>query len=636
MASAKMFNIPSFKGLHECSDGDTQIKMGEAARMDNFAVTHDGNLKLRPGLMRYRDLPEGSRLIAHYMGPIIDEVPYLVLFLEVPEPDEDCGAPITNKAVFIRQKDGTDILSYQEVKFTKYCPSSVPSMNPIPCNFAEGPGLLCLVNMTYPAHLSFINYTDFSFGVDVATPYEPIVITGASPSGGGTELENINLLTPERRIQYSSDGKALEYVLPEEAHQVRYVYIDNEKQDHSAWAFDEKTHKVTFTTAPPKGVNNVEVHYRGGDGGTIGSVMAPARPVISQPFHAFYNGATDSRVFVYGNGNKCFYSGVTAAGEATPLYFPAMNEIEVGMDSGDITSMARHYGKLMAYKANGAYSITYEPVTLEDGRVIAGFYLRTQHASIGNQAPGQATIVENAPRTVCNGRVYDWRVSASYYRDERYARDVSQRVHRTMAAADLSKVVCFDDDEDQTWYCFLNDEAGTVVVHRYSLDVWFLYTSAHFRGVRFACRFDGRVVVYSGSGLLYMDEGVVEDMGEDQIPALWESGFMDFGSTYMRKSSSYIWVTMHPESASRMTVTAQTDKKGVYTEKYVGSNVLYWDRLDFRNFSFNMFPSPRPRRLKLKVKKFVFYKLIFRVDSPGARATVLGVDQQVQYSSFTK
>jgi hypothetical protein len=38
----------------------------------------------------------------------------------------------------------------------------------------------------------------------------------------------------------------------------------------------------------------------------------------------------------------------------------------------------------------------------------------------------------------------------------------------------------------------------------------------------------------------------------------------------------------------------------------------------------------------MKIKKFVYYKLIFRVTEPGAVATVLSVDQRIRYAGYAK
>ena len=46
----KVFRIQSFLGLNESPDGDTKLKLGEAAAMRNFKITRDGSLQKRPGL----------------------------------------------------------------------------------------------------------------------------------------------------------------------------------------------------------------------------------------------------------------------------------------------------------------------------------------------------------------------------------------------------------------------------------------------------------------------------------------------------------------------------------------------------------------------------------------------------------
>lgn len=85
-----------------------------------------------------------------------------------------------------------------------------------------------------------------------------------------------------------------------------------------------------------------------------------------------------------------------------------------------------------------------------------------------------------------------------------------------------------------------------------------------------------------------------------------------------------------------MDITVQTDKRDEYLHKIVGLPLLDFSNMDFSNFAFLQRLAPQIKRIKVKVKKFVYYKLIFRVTQPGARATVLGYDQQVRYSSNVK
>ena len=43
-------NISKFLGLYEAEDGDTQLKEGAAALMENFRVTENFHIRTRPGM----------------------------------------------------------------------------------------------------------------------------------------------------------------------------------------------------------------------------------------------------------------------------------------------------------------------------------------------------------------------------------------------------------------------------------------------------------------------------------------------------------------------------------------------------------------------------------------------------------
>ena len=52
----KVFPLKAFLGLHQNPDGDTKLKLGEAAEMRNWRITRDGNLQRRPGMKTILDL----------------------------------------------------------------------------------------------------------------------------------------------------------------------------------------------------------------------------------------------------------------------------------------------------------------------------------------------------------------------------------------------------------------------------------------------------------------------------------------------------------------------------------------------------------------------------------------------------
>lgn len=591
--SAKIFEIKRFLGINESKDGDTQLKMGEASSMDNWRVTPQYHLHIRPGL----------KTLWAFTGAIRG------LW---------CGE-LAGTAKLVCAADGKLWSLSGAVK------TQIGTLTDAPTTFFGFGNKLYVLNGH--EYLSW-DGTNTAAAVD---GYIPLVITAAAPAtGGGTKVENVNRLTGKRRIRYSADGTALEYHLPQKPLlSVDKVQIGGTVVESTQYTVDLPNGKVVFLTAPAVGTDNVEIWY---------SVTNTLRSqVTSMRFCETYNGTTDTRVFLYGDGtNKTIYSGIDENGVPTAEYFPDMFEISVDSANTPITGMMKQFSYLMIFKPDGAFSTQYSATTLVDGTVTAGFYVSPINREIGNDAPGQVRLVYNSPRTLYAGNAYDWR-TVSTGRDERRAKLMSERVTRTLHGASLANVYCFDNEREQEYYIFLNDAAGTVLVHRYQYDgagdAWYRYT-----GLRVTCAIRDGESVYFGT-----PDGKVCDFAEEHksdnganIKCTWKSGNMDFGADYRQKHSSVLWVSLKPDDNARLTVTAHTDKKSVYTVKTAASSLSTFANVDFSHFSFITNRNPQIQRLKLKVKKFAFYKLVLECNDDAATTTVLGVDMRVRYTGYVK
>lgn len=619
--STKVFTVSKFLGLNLSENGSTGLKMGEAPKAENFYITDDFKLKTRPGVALVRGGAADTPLIAAlWQGEINDRTWLLTVY-----------AP-KDSAYFSIEFGTTD--SGPSRSFG--APLIADISKPVKIFTAGDKIYVCATAADQSPSIMEI----YSGGEDITNrtndvAYVPLAVTGGSPAGGGTTLEPLNILSGLARMQFSADGEASEYALSSKCSDVISVAVDGVAL--SSFGYDPTTHVCTFDAPPVKGVNNVEFLCS-----IDNADLAQARAkFLSMRHHEAYNGATDTRLFFYGDGtNVCYYTGAPAYGEG--LYIPAGNEIAVDSSASAITGMRRHYTRLMAFKKDGAFTINYEPTTLEDGSVVAGFYVHPASRDVGNDMDNQIQTVGNYPRTVCGGSLFEWRHSASYYQDERYAKRIGEQIAPYLRAADPSKIVTCDDDSARTYYMFLNDDAGTVLVNRYELDVWTVYTGEVFKNIRFADGFHGDLLFANDNTVFCFDPSSAFDApleeGGDNVPiaCTWESGYMSFGADHLRKYSSTLWVSMLPEPSSKMEITVKTDRRDEYMVKYAGRPLLDFSAVDFSNFSFLISRAPKIQRVKLKVKKFVYYKLIFRVNTPGARATVLGYDQEVRYASSVK
>lgn len=585
---SKVYTIKKFLGLNESEDGDTQLKMGEASVLDNFEITSEYHLRVRPGY----------DVLHSFNGPVRGMWHGYVAGGEVTV----CAA---DGAVWNITENGAE---------------NIGDILDAPTTFFGFGDKLYMLNGIEYLVWDGIGYVDSVGG------YVPVIVTASAPGGGGTTLEPVNMLTGKRRVKFSADGESTVYHLPEtNVTSIDFVFVEGAEQTEG-FTVDKAAGTVTFSSAPAQGSNNVQVFY---------NVANTLRDKIEKMrFSEFFNGSSDTRVFLYGDGsNKAYYCGVTEDGEASAEYFPDLYEVQIGTVNTPITAMARHYSKLLVFKPEAVYAISYSAITLEDGSTTAGFYTVPIHRAIGNEAPGQVQLVNNYPRSFCAGNIYEWRLATTLYADERNAKNISDRVQRSMNNADVSKIHTFDNDMTHEYFVFLGDEAGTVLVNNYEIGVWYMYT-----GLPAACACCDGTTMYLGFSdgrVVDFDHIYTTDDGK-VINSRYESGNMAFDADFKRKTSSIIWVSMKPAVNARILISARSDKKSDYAEKEVVSNLSGFDHVNFWHFSFLTNRAPQMERVKLKVKKFVYYKLVITSGSSHGDVTVLGIDQKVRYTGNVK
>ena len=394
---------------------------------------------------------------------------------------------------------------------------------------------------------------------------------------------------------------------------------------------------LTFSSTPAQGTSTIEVGYT--------ASTSFKNDVLQQPFYEFYNGDQNNRLFLYGKGNKAFYSGINYNGEPDPAYFPDMGVIKVGDDSESITGMIRYNSRLLCFKEHSTYSIEYGQLTLEDGSLTAAFYLTPVHRDIGNEAPGQVQLVLNNPISISRNIAYSW--SGNKYgvmtADERQVKRISDRVYSTLSSLNSRRIHCFDDDVHSEYYIF-DDSRNRAIVWNYAVDAWYFYTDIDMRFpiiFRNELYFAAAGIGVTRPSVCHLTEDVSYDewQGDGErhaIDCYWESGSMSFNLDYQRKYSAMLWIGIQPALRSEVWATARTDRSGDMTEKLVGYGWATFEHVNFAKFNFSTSHRPKLRRLKIKAKKFVYYKLIFSTNTSTSTATVTAADIRVRFTGYAK
>lgn len=603
--STSILKIKEFLGLNENPDGDTNIKNGELSEMRNFKITRDNHLQIRPGTKTVvnlrsawdtwaagkNDVSTSPRFCGSWHGKVGDTYHTLAALGGV---------------IFDLDLDG------QAAKVVGTCTEDDTSF------FGFESNVYLLNGHEY---LVWDGGAETQFAE--VEPYIPLVLTAATPLGAGTQLENVNRLTNRRRSQYSPDGSATVFYLPE----ADVTEILSVEGTAITYTVDKEKGTVTFKNAPTAGVNTLTITYAKGNGA--------ADEVKAMRYSELFNGATDTRVFLYGDGtNRTIYSGVNSdTGKPDASYFPDLYEASIGESNTPITAMIRHYSRLLVFKSASAWSMQYEIVSLETGGVSAAFYVTPVNRQIGNAAMGQVQLLENNPLTLFEKSIYRWKAtttSGNITSDNRNASRISDRVAETIGRFDLTKAKTFNSlNENEFWFLY----GGTALVLNYASDAWYVYTNMPFLEM---AEISGEIYGFTEDGrCVHVSRAYRNDDGTD-IDAYAATGSMDFDKEWLLKYSPMIFVAIQPESSGRVTVTVETNRRSDYPEKLVAAGIATFEHVDFGHFSFGTNRKPQVRRVKMKVKKATFYKLVFKSLSSSAAATVLETDIQLRYSGTVK
>ncbi len=481
----RTYKIKKWLGVNQNPDGDTELRLGEAASMRNFRVTRESSLQIRPGYHAKCTLSTGNPVRGMWTGYV-------------------------NGAFYLLAACGGHVWSIDTSAWTAADLGAVTDAQTFFFGFGDKVYIL--------DGTDYYSWDGTTFGS--VAGYAPVIATAAPPAGGGTLLESVNKLTGQKRQQFSPDGSATVFQLAEtEVDSIDRVEVDGEEVT-TGFAAGTSAGTVTFTSAPASGTNTVEITWTKGTG--------DRSTITAQLFAEPFNGYTDNRIFLYGDGtNKAYYSGLDEDGLATAEYFPDLNVLDVGTENTPVTSLIRHFNKLMAFKSDSTYLIYYDTLTLEDGTTAAGFYTRPIDKITGNAAPGQVRLANNFPISLHGNSEYRWGlVYSSGVQDERAARRISDPVLETLGGMSLSAAVTFDDEWNREFWIVQN---GTACVYQYAGEaqgdtsyknnLWYIYT-----GIPAVCfvSVDGELYFGTGGGsVMHLSRDYHSDAGEE-IDAYWE------------------------------------------------------------------------------------------------------------------
>ena len=181
--------------------------------------------------------------------------------------------------------------------------------------------------------------------------YVPTTTVSASPAGGGTSLEAVNLLTGRRINTFIGDGKSTEFRL-DAAGLDRIpltAAVNGAKVAIASVDYDKG--RVALASAPPdgQGHDNVSIAFSK-------TVPGAAAKINRCRIAGLYGGKNDTRVFLAGNPDEphCDWQ----SGLYDPSYFPDTGYARMGTEASAIAGYLKQYESQIIVKTGGAQEAT--------------------------------------------------------------------------------------------------------------------------------------------------------------------------------------------------------------------------------------------------------------------------------------
>ncbi|WP_059005250.1 hypothetical protein [Bittarella massiliensis (ex Durand et al. 2017)] len=444
--------------------------------------------------------------------------------------------------------------------------------------------------------------------------YLPTVRIGAPPAGGGKTFEAVNLLTPGRKESFQADGSATAFQLSTgglDGAAVTAVVAGAAKAEGTDFTVDRAAGRVTFKTAPPKAVQNVDnvvITYRK-------TVAGHRQKIDGCRLFGIYGGKNDTRVFLAGNAaekNVDWQSGLY-----DPTYFPDTGYTKVGGDASAIMGYARQYETQIILKEDNDQDATQFLRTFElDGEGSPLFPLQQGAAGAGAVSSDSFQVLEDAPLFLSPDGVYG--VAGTAVTQQRMLRHCSRRIdNRLLGEPGLAEAAaCVFQGRYYlavNGHCYLADsrqvyrDGGSAQYEWYYWDnipavCWCALGESLYFGTA-----DGRVCRFCRPE----EEGAYRDDGAP-IEAYWVTPYLHFGTWTRYKTVRDVHVAPLPYQRSGIEVYYSSDEEGERLVAQENIDLFDWERMDFGRFSFRTIQVPSVLATGVKERKIQLFQLKLR------------------------
>lgn len=447
------------------------------------------------------------------------------------------------------------------------------------------------------------------------TPYVPDIVINRKPDGTYSDtIENYNRLGSGFKNTFHGDGSSTVYFLTDKNLDQKAPIVEVNGSVVSNYSVDYTNGKITFTSAPSKGTNNVVVTAYKTEQKYIDTLLR-------SKYYAAYGGDNNSRLFLAGGGESIYY--YSEVFDAT--YFPEQNYATIGNGEEDITGFGEQYDVLMVFKPTEIYAIEY----YVDSNKKGAFTSKQVNAKIGCDAPGSIQLINNILVWLSTIEGICTLVSTNI-EDERNVRIISRniqggyRIKGLLQEENLKNAVSVDWDNKYfltvngkvyMWDYLMTPYANTGKLDQDAKRLsWFIFDN--FNAVRYVK--SGLDILYaSGSKLIKLNDSYT-DFG-NSIHAIYQTPFFQFGYEEYLKTVKNMYVQCRSDTISVINIkyfTEESPKGEEETEPIIIYGNL-WKNFTWKTFGWKVVNFANVFRRKCSLKKIQMASVQFENNEAG-------------------
>lgn len=441
--------------------------------------------------------------------------------------------------------------------------------------------------------------------------FVPTTTIAAAPTGGGTSLEAVNLLTPRRINTFVGNGSATQFYLDAQNIDDDEVTATVGGSAVTVSSVNRTTGVVTLSSPPANanGLANVAITFSK-------TVEGSADKINKCRFAGLYGGKNDTRVFLSGNPDEpnCDWQ----SGLYDPAYFPDTGYTRIGSDATAIVGYVRQYESQLVIKEGGGQEATqYLRTFLLDENGTAAYPLQQGAQGAGGLAPRSFASLGDTPLFLsADGVMGVFGTAVTAQRAiRRMSRAVDPRLTAEDGLADACAVVWKDkyylavggkcyvadgrvsrSDGSPEWYYWDNFPARCLMV----LDGQLWFGTADGRICRM-CSKDEQDA--------YLDDG-------QAIDAWWCTPDLPLGSWGRQKNVREVTATLMAYTRSGVRVTYET-AEGEILALARNLDLFSFETLDFSRFTFRCQPGAVNMRVRRKLHRAGLVRVRIRNDREG-------------------